>query len=164
MGISPPPSGACRIAYGELNPSLPQILISLPLLCLLQRWVDSSGSNQLSPRAGSSPHSASASLLGGIVKAPPSPAGIIQGPRLHPASPSSQSALFQIELCSLPFTGERTYAFLSMVPPLAFSPQPAAFLNSELSTESPRGLFPTTDLWPWRKFLPVPKTRPPERP
>lgn len=161
MGISPPPSGTCGIGYRELNPRLRQIVISWRLLCLLQRLVDSSGSNQLSPRAGSSPHSASANLLGGIVTAPRSPAGI-QGAQLHPTSPSSQFALFQIVLCSLPSTGERgnlCFAFYGPSSPV----RPLSSVQNYLQ-RAHVARSETTDPWPWRKSLPVPKARPPERP
>lgn len=59
--FTPPRSGERRAAYGGVNLPPPQ-------LCLLQRLVDSSGPNQLSPCAGSSPHSTSANLHGGIMK------------------------------------------------------------------------------------------------
>lgn len=101
--------------------------------------VDSGGSNQLCPRAGSSPHSASAYLPGGIVKASRSLAGILPAwGCLCPGSPSSQSASFEMGLRFFPSTGERGNGYFLFCSPSSHSlvPCPATFLSPELSKES----------------------------
>lgn len=104
------------------------------------QWV-----SQQSPRAGSSPPSASANLPCGIVKASRSLADIQRAwGWLRPASLlPSQSAFFEIQLCAFPSTGERGSRYfpfyLASSHPLV--PCPATVLSPELSRESPTRLI-----------------------